>query len=408
VILVSEVGGLAERLASWAERFEPSAADVALADLALTDTVCVALAARNEPILAVASELPRGERWSVASHILDFDDLHLPSTTHISAICVPGALATGTGARGYLVGAGVMARLGIALGHAHYTRGWHATATAGAIAAAAVGAVALDLDRAATAQALALAVSAAGGVQMAFGTDAKSLQVGAATGAGLRAANLVSGGASASPRALEQWTELVGGDPAVEVEDTPAVPDGLAIKLYPCCYALQRPIGAAATAIASGPAGAGPELAAAVDGIAVRTPLSTIKPLIHTRPATGLEGKFSLEYGVAAAVLDGYPGFSSFTDAAVRRPAAQRLLRLVEVETTPEGEGLLAGEVAVEISTARGTMRAELAMPPGSPANPATALDLEAKFAACLAGSDRSPAEITWASAASMLDALWS
>ena len=48
-------------------------------------------------------------------------------------------------------------------------------------------------------------------------------------------------------------------------------------------------------------------------------------PLIHHRPETGLQGKFSLEYGLAAALLDRYPGSGSFTDAAVRRPEARRL-----------------------------------------------------------------------------------
>ena len=55
------------------------------------------------------------------------------------------------------------------------------------------------------------------------------------------------------------------------------------------------------------------------------------RPLIHHSPETGLEGKFSLEYGIAAALLDGDPGFDSFSDAAVRRPEAVRLARAVEV-----------------------------------------------------------------------------
>ncbi len=51
----------------------------------------------------------------------------------------------------------------------------------------------------------------------------------------------------------------------------------------------------------------------------VRTPASSLAPLIHHSPTTGLEGKFSLEYGIAAALLDGRPGFDSFTDDAVAR-----------------------------------------------------------------------------------------
>ena len=299
----------------------------------------MALAARQHRVTRLAASLPDGARWAVAAHVLDFDDLHMPSTTHISAVCVPAALATGGGARAYLAGAGVMARLGTALGWPHYSAGWHATCTAGAPASAAAAAVALGLTADQTATALALAVPGAGGVQRAFGTDNKALQVGFAVQAGMRAAELAADGARADPAALDDWLGLVGGDRARLDLAGPAVPGGLAIKIYPCCYALQRPISALAE-LASGGLPADE-----VQRIAVRTLAGTVTPLIHHRPETGLQGKFSLEYGLAAALLDGYPGRDSFTDAAVRRPAARRLAELVDTTLQPGGTGLLDGDV---------------------------------------------------------------
>src|SRR6516165_9332175 len=135
----------------------------------------------------------------------------MQSTTHVSAVCVPAALASGGGADAYLAGAGVMARLGTALGWRHYEAGWHATCTAGAPAAAVTAAVARGLDAERIAVAIALAVPAAGGVQRAFGTAAKPLQVAFAAEAGVRAAALAEAGASADPRALDDWLGLVGG-----------------------------------------------------------------------------------------------------------------------------------------------------------------------------------------------------
>src|SRR6516162_10739479 len=132
-------------LAQWVHDFQPTASDLELAGRSLRDTVAVALAARDHPVTRLAAGLPEGARWAVAGHVLDFDDLHMESTTHISVVCVPTALATGGGARGYLAAAGVMARLGTALGWRHYSAGWHATCTAGAPAAAAGAAVALGL-----------------------------------------------------------------------------------------------------------------------------------------------------------------------------------------------------------------------------------------------------------------------
>ena len=216
--------------------------------------------------------------------------------------------------------AGVMARLGTALGWRHYSAGWHATCTAGAPAAAVTAAVARGLDADATARAIALAIPGAGGVQRAFGTAAKSLQVGFAAEAGVRAAALAAAGASADPSALEQWMALVGGDRGAVELGGPAIPGGLAIKPFPCCYALQRPIAAVAGLAADRPA------ADRIRRISVRTPAASLAPLIHHSPQTGLEGKFSLEYGIAAALLDGTPGFDSFSDDSVRRPEAVRLM----------------------------------------------------------------------------------
>jgi len=245
---------------------------------------------------------------------------------------------------------------------------------------------------------MALAVPAAGGVQRAFGTDAKSLQVGFAVDAGIRAASLAAAGADADPGAVDAWLGLVGGDPAAVDTAGPAVPNGLAVKLYPCCYALQRPISAISEL-------AGQDLdPARISRIVLRTPEATVVPLIHHRPDSGLQGKFSLEYAAAAALLDAYPGFGSFTDSAVRREAARRLVSLVEVKLDPGGSWLLDGQLEAEIHTSHGTiLRASQQFPPGSPARPASAAQLRSKLAECVRGLNTDPAAWTWESAAGTL-----
>ncbi len=408
----SRLTSVAVTLARWAERLEPAPGDLELAGRSLLDTVAVTLAARDHRVTRLAAALPEAARWAVAGHVLDFDDLHMPSTTHVSAVCVPTALAAGGGPRAYLAAAGVMARLGTALGWRHYSAGWHATCTAGAPASAAGAAVALGLPATKIAVAMALAVPAAGGVQRAFGTDAKSLQVGFAVDAGIRAARLAAAGAQADPEAVDAWLGLVGGDPAAVDPSGPTVPNGLAVKLYPCCYALQRPISALSELAGSELAGselAGSEVApqldpAAVRRIVLRTPEATVVPLIHHRPESGLQGKFSLEYAAAAALLDAYPGFGSFTDAAVRRDAARRLVGMVETKLDPGGSWLLDGELEAEIHTGDGTiLRTRAKFPPGSPERPPTAAQLQAKLADCVRGLDTDPASWTWDNAADVL-----
>ncbi|MGE9809392.1 MULTISPECIES: MmgE/PrpD family protein [unclassified Janibacter] len=387
-------------LARWACDLEPTTDDLELADRQLRDTVAVALVARDEDLLRRTAALTEPARWALAAHLVDFDDLHLPSTTHISTVCVPVALATGGGARAYLAGAGVMARLGTALGWSHYSAGWHATTTAGALAAAVTAAVGLGLDAETTATAIALAVPAAGGVHGAFGTDAKSIQVSFAVEAGIRAARLAADGVEANVDVVDEWLVLVGAERDHVDLSGPAVPGGLAIKLHPCCYALQRPIGAAAALR---------QQVGDLDDITrivVRTPKGTITPLIHSRPSTGLEAKFSLEYSVVAALVDDYCGFATFSDEGAQRERLRDLVQRVEVDAHAEGaQQLLAGQVDITVESATGNLRSTLIDPPGSPANPPTREQLEDKLIECLAGTGIGISDITWSASTALLAA---
>jgi 2-methylcitrate dehydratase PrpD len=246
---------------------------------------------------------------------------------------------------------------------------------------------------------MALALPAAGGVQRAFGTSAKSLQVAFAVEAGVRAAALAEAGATVDVGAFEQWMTLVRGDPEALDTRGPAVPDGLAIKLYPCCYALQRPISAAAELGKLDPD--------RIRAISVRTPAVSLAPLIHSRPRTGLEGKFSLQYGVAAAILDARPGIDSFNDEAVRRPEAVRLGELVEVQPGEGGDHLLAGQIELEVALQDGSpVRATLGLPPGAPERPVTDAELRTKLELCSGAQADALEALTWQSAAAYLR-LW-
>ncbi len=289
-----------------------------------------------------------------------------------------------------------MARLGLWLGWRHYALGWHATTTTGALAAAATAAHARGFDAEQMAQAMALAVPAAGGVQRSFGTDAKSLQIGFAAEAGIRAATLIEAGATADTSAVDAWLSLVGGEAGALPAGDAAVPGGLAFKMYPACYALQRPTAAVSRlAVDVDPA--------TVRRVVVRTLAGTVTPLIHHRPRTGLEGKFSLEYAVAAALLDEHQGFASFSAEAVMRPEAQRIVELVEVELAEGGDWLLAGDVEVEVHTDAGTTTTSMRFPPGSPQCPPTDQEFARKIEDCLSGLDVGPEDLTWATGADLL-----
>ena len=60
-------------------------------------------------------------------------------------------------------------------------------------------------------------------------------------------------------------------------------------------------------------------------------PPGGLQVLIHAAPKTGLEAKFSLEYSLAAGVLDGAYSLATFSDDAVKRPEVKALLCKIHV-----------------------------------------------------------------------------
>jgi 2-methylcitrate dehydratase PrpD len=76
-----------------------------------------------------------------------------------------------------------------------------------------------------------------------------------------------------------------------------------------------------------------------VEGVEVEVDFDAPRPLIHYDPHTALEGKFSMQYCIAAALVDGRAGLSSFTDAQVQRPQVRALIPKVHIVRNPGYEG---------------------------------------------------------------------
>ncbi|MCA1646844.1 MAG: MmgE/PrpD family protein [Chloroflexi bacterium] len=126
----------------------------------------------------------------------------------------------------------------------------------------------------------------------------------------------------------------------------------------------------------------------------VSAPPGELAPLIHPRPTSGLEGKFSMPYVLAAALVDGVVGLGSFSDEMVARDAIQRLLARIDVHAFQPGEpeaaaGLAGGDghVRVAVQTRAGKhVQTEVRYARGAPENPVSMADVIDKFRDCAQG----------------------
>lgn len=339
--------------------------------------------------------------WGAAAHALDYDDVHMTSVTHPSAVLVP-AIEAMVRARpelghrrvgAFALGLAVNVALGEALGFRHYEQGWHATSTIGSVAAGAAIAHLLELDETAFASSLAIAAAQASGLQRNFGTMVKPLQAGLAASAGLRAGLLAAAGVRGPEDVFGDangFLATFGGDPAaVPALDVEVAVTTLSRKLFACCYMAHRPIAAAL------------ELHGSIDPawlddpalkVSVKVPPGCLKALTVAIPATGLEAKFSGEYTVAHALRYGALGLGAFADEAVGDAAVIDLARRVALsESAPDSTDLVGmdrGEVTMSASLAgRVVASAVVVAYPGSPAAPMTAAQLAAKLSDCVVGN---------------------
>ena len=294
----------------------------------------------------------------VAAHVLDLDDVNSLLIGHPSVVLMPTVLAAGemggsSGGQvllGYILGFEVMVKLAGMLNPAHYEHGWHATSTFGALGAAAAAAKTLGLSPEQTRRALGLATSLAGGVRRNFGTMAKPFHAGNAARAGLESALLARMGFTAHDEILDLSMGFldVFGTPRRESCQTvirslgqpfELAASGIDFKRYPCCGGVLASVDAAidirqdprfsldqVEAIEAGQNSLGPQI------------------LVYSNPSTGLEGKFSLEYGICRALLDGRLGLEEFTDQKVNDPAVKNLLAKTRAFVHPELEKVRLSE----------------------------------------------------------------
>ncbi len=309
----------------------------------------------------------------VFGHCLDYEIQGFPPT-HGTSSCLPAALALAEHHHvsgkdvitAYTLGWEVQGRLRAASAPAT-APGYHPPGLVGPLGGAAAASKAVGLDGAQTLMALGIAASRTGGLTANTGTMVKSTHPGNAARMGAEAAILAGMGYTASEEVLESpvgyAAALFGGSFDWEVATGSLgaswrlTDPGFDIKRFPAQVYMQNVIEAALNLREEN----GLE-AEAIEQVTIRR-----RGRGHSGPVprSGLDGKFSVEYCAAAALLDGQVGIDTFTDERRFAPDMEGMLGRISVEPEgPESGATLAtallkngNTVSAECSAFRGSAR---------------------------------------------------
>jgi len=296
----------------------------------------------------------------VAAHAMDYDDTQLSTSkqavygllTHPTTPVLAAALAIGERQKtsgkdlllAYILGVEVECRIADAINPRHYQSGFHSTATMGGLGAAmAVGKI-LRLKNDALLRTLGIAASMASGLRENFGTMTKPLHAGRAAENGVTAAFLAQAGFTAATNILEAprgfYNAMAGGYDESKITGKLGRPyfmqePGISIKPYPS-GSLSHP----AQDLILDLVKEHDLHAEDIDSIEVGTNSNVPNALIYPMPKTALEGKFSIPFCMAIAVLERKAGIAQFTDKKVRQPKVVALMKRVTLYVDDELEGL--------------------------------------------------------------------
>lgn len=344
----------------------------------------------------------------------DFDEVHEKAMIHSANSIVPTCLAIAENNAGRIngkdfisalvSGMDIMARLGLSLKRSPLMTGMFISSQIGTFGAAVAAGKLLRLDRREMINALGIAYSqAAGTVQASIeGSVMVPIQIGLAARAGILSVILARRGIG-GPREVFQGKfgyfpvyhqdrydpSIVTRNLGKQFEIT-----NVSIKAFPCCLCSHAAI--SATLELAKEERIDPQ---EVDQIRVRVNQGCYNtvcyPLQSKRnPCSTQEGRFSLPYVVAAALVRGHVSLKDFTAEAIQdrevRSITNKITPIVD-EAIEEHYGRIIGPAVVELISKNGRKTSRrVDFVKGHPKNPMTMEDCKKKFRTCLPFSTRS------------------
>ena len=339
--------------------------------------------------------------YGSAIHSNDFEPMFLPPTHAVSPVLAPLmaiAQAKNISGKTFLKAfiAGIQFEAGLREGarrsdataaadkkHFPFDKhGFHPPGTVGPLGSALASSIALGLTQDECVMAIGYAASRSSGISGNIGSMTKATHCGNAAGSGLEAAMLCAHGLTASRQILEAgsgWAAVFGGQSfnfdtlmdGMKKLSCYTAP-GFALKKWPAHTAMQVAIHGALQL----------HRANHVDG-----PIEVVAPVFNycnrPFPKDSDEARFSFQYNVAVALIDGTVNDASFSEAKLHSTAVQDYLsrmKLVYDPTIPRD----FGEMEVVVRLASGETVESDAWP-GHWKTPMTRDEKSAKFNACCA-----------------------
>ncbi len=332
-----------------------------------------------------------------AAHGFELDDIIQGALVHPGAVVIPAALAMAehagaSGERlllGIVAGYEVMARLGLALGAEHNTRGYHTTGVAGPVAATVAAGIVLGLSVATMLSAIGIACSSAGGIKaftQGTGGMVKRMHAGRAAETGVLACELAQRGFSGPLAGVDGHfglLEVIGGADTCVQALTNNLGDDYAIskvwvKAYPCC-GLIHSVSHAIEAIRKKSA----LTAADVKNIVVHTSRRAVEHNGDPNPQETMAAQYSIPYCVGAAVVKNPRDPAAFDEHSLRDTEIRRVAALTQLRIDEKMDALYPAHFGARVQVVlSGERHYEHTVidPHGTASDACDAAEIEAKF----------------------------
>lgn len=392
---------------------------VKMAKTAVLDCLGVALAGSKESSARICAEIARQEQAKeessvigqgfkssamhaafangTAAHALDFDHsftlMGQPTAPIIPAIISLGESLGASGRRcleAYVAGFETITKLVMSL-RQRSEDGWHPPSSFGSFGAGVACAKLQGLSQSQVEMTLGTAASMASGLVCNFGTMSKPLHVGLGARNGVVASKLAQSGFTANTQAIEAglgFYEVFY--PGAEPDTRPLnelgtayelINSGIRIKPYPC-GGLTHP---AIDGVLEFKTKYG-ITAEMVESIDVGVARHTFERIVFRVPENGLQGKFSMPYLLARAIIDGKLFLDAFTDSAVKDKNVLRLAEKIQMHLDPDlqptAQGSRPCKVTIRLRDGRSFSR-QIDYAKGSRETPMSDEELKQKFIGC-------------------------